>query len=414
MLFHHWFLQFTLIVTLFLNLEAIQINHQTLKTQSFLSPLFTLTPGSVIEKFYYNLNFPKGHIAIKSFDAEVVDEQGNPVSLFDTYLHHWTIVRYYQRHHKTKTTNHTMNADYANSIIIAGNNGVCQRHTLSYFYGMGTEARKTSNFLPDPYGIEVGNEKEVPLGYEEKWVLNVHAIDTRGVEDRIGCLECKCSLYDVSKDELDDDYKGGFKCCYDKAQCKVREGYNGEERNLYMKYTVQWVDWDDNFVIPVKVYVFDVTDTWKPSTDSSGLISQEHDCQVEYDVESCSLENKLHGKCNANKRSKVMFQDNGFIVYGVAHQHIGAIGATLYGEDGRVLCSSKPIYGEGDEIGNEDGYVVGMSTCYPRLGHVKISKGEIGSLVSKYDHTQNHTGVMGIFSIVVATKLPNSLSHMEV
>ena len=41
---------------------------------------------------------------------------------------------------------------------------------------------------------------------------------------------------------------------------------------------------------------------------------------------------KLHGKCNANKRSKVMFQDNGFIVYGVAHQHIGAIGATLYGE----------------------------------------------------------------------------------
>lgn len=83
-------------------------------------------------------------------------------------------------------------------------------------------------------------------------------------------------------------------------------------------------------------------------------------------------------------------------------------------QDGRVLCSSKPIYGEGDEIGNEDGYVVGMSTCYPRLGHVKISKGEIGSLVSKYDHTQNHTGVMGIFSIVVATKLPNSLSHMEV
>ncbi|TYK28455.1 uncharacterized protein E5676_scaffold629G00870 [Cucumis melo var. makuwa] len=205
------------------------------------------------------------------------------------------------------------NDDFANSIIIAGNNGVCQPHSLPYFYGMGTESRKTSNLLPDLYVIEVGNEKEVPLGYEEKWVLNVHAIDTRGVEDRIGCLECKCNLYDVNKDKLDDDYKGGFKCCYDKAQCKVKE-----------------------------VYVFDVTDTWKPSIDSSGLISQEHDCQ-------------LHGKCNANKRSKVMFQDNGFIVYGVVHQHIGAIGATLYGEDGRVLCSSLPIYGEGDEIGNEDG-----------------------------------------------------------
>lgn len=83
-------------------------------------------------------------------------------------------------------------------------------------------------------------------------------------------------------------------------------------------------------------------------------------------------------------------------------------------QDGRVLCSSSPIYGEGDEIGNEEGYIVGMSTCYPKLGDVKINKGEIGSFVSKYDPTQNHTGVMGIFSIVVATKLPNSLSHMEV
>ncbi|XP_038905678.1 uncharacterized protein LOC120091645 [Benincasa hispida] len=410
MLFHHWLLHFTLIATLFLNLEAIKMNHQTIKTQTFLSPLFTLTPGSVVEKFFYNLNFPKGHIAIKSFDAEVIDEESNPVSLFDAYLHHWTLVRYYQ-HNKT-ATNHTN--DLADSIIIAGNSGGCQPHTLSYFYGMGTESRKTSNFLPNPYGIEVGNEKEVPLGYEEKWILNVHVIDTRGVEDRIGCLECRCDLYNVNKDELEEDYKGGFKCCYDTAQCKVREGYEGEERNLYVKYTVKWVDWDDDFVIPVKVYVFDATDTWKPLTDSTGQISQQHDCQVEYDVESCSLISKLDGECNAIKRSKVMFQDNGFLVYGVAHQHIGGIGATLYGQDGRVLCSSSPIYGKGDEIGNEDGYVVGMSTCYPKFGHVKINKGELGTLVSKYDPAQNHTGVMGIFSIVVATKLPNSLFHMEV
>lgn len=408
MLFQHWLLPIAVIVTVFPNLEGIEINQQSIKTQSYVSPLFTLTPGSVVEKFYYDINFPKGHIAIKSFDAEVVDQQSNPVSLFDAYLHHWTLVRYYQ-HNKTAT-----HPDFADSIIIAGNNGVCQPHTLSYFYGMGTESRNTSNFLPNPYGIEVGNEEEVPLGYQEKWMLNVHVIDTRGVEDRVGCLECKCHLYDNdNKDDLG-DYKGGFRCCYDQTQCKVKEGYEGEKRNLYVKYTVKWVDWDDDFVIPVKVYVFDATDTWQPFVDSTGRISQEHDCHVEYDVESCSLTNKLDGECGAIKRSKVMFEDNGFLVYGVAHQHIGGIGATLYGEDGRVLCSSSPIYGKGDEIGNEDGYVVGMSTCYPKLGDVKINKGELGSLVSKYDPTQNHTGVMGIFSIMVATKLPNSLFHMKV
>ena len=37
-------------------------------------------------------------------------------------------------------------------------------------------------------------------------------------------------------------------------------------------------------------------------------------------------------------------------------------------QDGRVLCSSIPTYGQGKEAGNEAGYIVGMSTCYPQPG----------------------------------------------
>ena len=37
---------------------------------------------------------------------------------------------------------------------------------------------------------------------------------------------------------------------------------------------------------------------------------------------------------------------------------------------------STPIYGDGEEAGNEAGYVVGMSTCYPEPGAAKVRDGE--------------------------------------
>lgn len=400
-------------------LEGVVINnkYQVIKTKTYMTPLFTLKPGSVVERFYYNTNFPKGRIAIKSFDVEVVDEAANPISLFQTYLHHWGILRYYQ-HKDTKdpNTNTPFTQLHKPNFIIASNNGVCQKHALPQFFGTGADSRKTSSFLPNPYGIEVGNEKEVPLGYEEKWVLNIHVIHTRGVEDRIGCIECKRYLYNVTKDglgvTLEDDYIGGLRCCYDQTQCQVKEGYEGEERNLYVRYTIKWVDWDDNLVIPLKVYIFDVTDTWKPLIDSTEAF-EGHNCLVEYNVGSCSSINMRGDQCNATKMVKLFSPTSGYIIYGMAHLHIGGLGSMLYGEDGRHLCSSSPIYGNGSEIGNEDGYVVGMSTCYPKPGSVKINNKEMLTLISKYDPTQNHTGVMGLFHIMVAQKLPNSLIHME-
>lgn len=72
-------------------------------------------------------------------------------------------------------------------------------------------------------------------------------------------------------------------------------------------------------------------------------------------------------------------------------------------QDGRLLCGSDPIYGDGGEVaGNESGYVVGMTTCYPRPGSVKVSDGEVLTLESDYNNTRGHTGLMGLFYILVA------------
>ena len=63
---------------------------------------------------------------------------------------------------------------------------------------------------------------------------------------------------------------------------------------------------------------------------------------------------------------------------------------------------STPIYGDGEEAGNEAGYVVGMSTCYPEPGAAKVRGGEALTVLSNYTGERRRTGVMGHFYLLVA------------
>ncbi|KAH0705704.1 hypothetical protein KY285_010243 [Solanum tuberosum] len=339
------------------------------KSAVFGSPTIVLEPGSVSNKYYNNIDFPKGHIAVKSFFAEVVDEAGNSIPLYETYLHHWVVVRYYYR---------------------KGNSGICDEGLPQYF-GLGSEIRKTITYVPDPCGIEVGNPVEVPPGYEERWL---------------------CDLYNVTKDEndrvIEPDYIGDLRCCYGETRCRVKDGFHGSRRNLYLKYTVKYIDWVAS-IVPVKIYILDITDTWKKPEKSTATVARHH-CQIEYLVESCAA-SVANVDCTHTKKISITFPSGGDIIYGTAHQHTGGTGMALHGEDGHVICSPLPIYGEGKEPGNEAGYIVGMSSCYPRPGSIKISEGETVTLLSNYGNAQRHTGVMGLFYLLVAepSSRPNSI-----
>jgi hypothetical protein len=59
--------------------------------------------------------------------------------------------------------------------------------------------------------------------------------------------------------------------------------------------------------------------------------------QVEYDVESCSTDHNEGNGCLHVKRTSVPQQTGGYVIYGVAHQHSGGIGSTLYGQ---VICNT--------------------------------------------------------------------------
>ena len=246
-------------------------------------------------------------------------------------------------------------------------------------------------------------------------MLNVHAIDTRGAEDKLGCTECRCDLYNITVDEygrpLRPDYKGGLLCCYDHTQCKVKHGFEAVRRTLYLRYTVTWVDMDRS-VLPVKIYIFDITDSWKRSRSSTGIIA-EHECKVEYDIESCDATGMGDDGCIDTRRISLGMPFGGYLIYGVAHQHSGGTGSALYREDGQLMCSSLPTYGEGEEPGNEAGYIVGMTTCYPKPGTVEISKGETLILESNYSRIRHHTGVMGLFYILVADELPKPMHALH-
>ncbi|KAK7399756.1 hypothetical protein VNO78_10945 [Psophocarpus tetragonolobus] len=398
------------ILVMILGTPCFGKSENNVKTAVFVSPKFELGPGSVANKYDYDIDFPRGHIALKSFNAEVVDEAGNPVPLHETYLHHWVVARYYEPKYVTTHIRYDGHRIlHRSDHIMVRNSGICQGDAIGQYYGLGSETRGTATDVPDPYGIVVGDPAAIPDGYEEKWMFNIHAIDTRGVVDKMGCTECRCDLYNVTKDEhgepLRSDYKGGLLCCYDQTQCRLREGFEGPKRSLYLRYTVKWVDWDE-FIVPVKIYILDVTDTLKISDDSRGMIP-EHDCRVEYEVESCSTDQKDGNGCVHVKKTSLPMKKGGYVIYGVAHQHSGGIGSTLYGQDGRVICSSIPIYGKGKEAGNEANYIVGMSTCYPRPGSAKIIDGESVTLESNYSSIRGHTGVMGLFYLLVAEQLPH-------
>ncbi|KAK7386227.1 hypothetical protein VNO78_26289 [Psophocarpus tetragonolobus] len=349
-------------------------------------------PGKIAAKSFFDIEFPRGHIGVKSFDAELVDENGISIPLYETYLHHWFAIKYFE--------------NVTNGITFKRNNGECQTNVLPHYWGLGGESRGTSSNLPNPFAVELGNPTKIPHGLNEKWLFNIMAIDTRGAYHRKGCTECRCNLLNLPKDfynvtygidgqPLSPNYKGGLFCCKDNLQCKLKEGFHAPTRNVSLRYKIRWVDWDEHHV-PLKFYILDSTDRMI-SNGSSATI---HDCQVEYTIPRIGHSGSPHVQ-----KAHILMEKGGYLIYGTTHMHTGVLNATLYGQDGRVLCTSTSKYGTGKEAGNERDYLVAMSGCYPKPSSIMIKDGEILTMETRYQN-KFRTGAMGHFYIYLAEKLP--------
>ncbi|KAI5426441.1 hypothetical protein KIW84_032024 [Lathyrus oleraceus] len=240
--------------------------------------------------------------------------------------------------------------------IYIRNEGTCNSYILPTYWGLGGESRGTKSNIPDPYAVEQGIPSYVSIGYEEKWLLNLMVIDTRGTKHRKHCTECRCNRFNLPKNfynvtlgidgkPLSSNYKGGIFCCQDNLQCKLKKDFEAPTRKLALRYKIAWVDWSQQ-QIPVRFYILDSTD--RVRKNGSQII---HDCQ-----------------------------------------------------DGRILYTSKPTYGDGKEPGNEKGYVVGMSGSYPKPGSIKIKDGETLTVETRYK-SGFLTGAMGHMYIYLADRL---------
>ncbi|XP_027907648.1 uncharacterized protein LOC114166968 [Vigna unguiculata] len=373
-----------------------------IKTGTFVSESFEMEPGLIISKTFMDIEFPKGHIGVKSFDAELVDQEGNSIPSYETYLHHWFTIKY----HQNVTMSHNPKLIRPEDFIYLRNEGTCNDYILPHYWGFGVESRGTTSKIHDPFAIEVGNPANIQNGYEEKWLLNIMVIDIRGAEDKKGCTECRCDLinlpkdfYNVTKDIHNQkltptNYKGGLFCCQDNVQCKLREDFQGPRRKVSLRYNISWVDWNE-YQVPVKVYILDSTD--KVRSNGSQII---HDCQAEYTIEPNNVSDTPH-----IQKADIPMEKGGYLIFGTAHMHSGVVNATLYGQDGRTLCTSTPKYGTGNEPGNEEGYLTGMSVCYPQPGSIKIEDGEVLTVESRYKN-EFRTGAMGHFYMYLADNIP--------
>ena len=130
---------------------------------------------------------------------------------------------------------------------------------IGMWINVGNETRRTNTILPAPYRIEIGAHQD----YDHTWKARVYAIDTRETVDPWGCLECLCSLYNHTKYNdygalLPVDYIGGIGRCVAGTVFKLREGASSLVKTRHLKYTVDYVPWDDRVVL-VRLYFMDVS-----------------------------------------------------------------------------------------------------------------------------------------------------------
>ncbi|KAL9303381.1 hypothetical protein ACSQ67_020644 [Phaseolus vulgaris] len=156
---------------------VVESNESYIKSATFLSEEFEVGSGKIAVKTLLDIDFPKGHIGVKSFDVEVVDEDGKSVPLYEAYLHHWFAVKYIENitmSHYIKQSH-----DLRNGIEFERNDGMCQGFLLPHYWGLGGESRGTSSNLPNPFadrrvlctsnpkygtGKEAGNENGYLVG----------------------------------------------------------------------------------------------------------------------------------------------------------------------------------------------------------------------------------------------------------
>ncbi len=192
------------------------LNPSFVRTETFRSPAMIFRPGDAKDKFFQG-EVPKGHIGVRDFFAEFVDEDGVSVPLHEVYLHHWVMAEFVLPKKNLARSMEMVMRDMRNShtpsragddlVTLGRRHGHHHHHHHHHhhyvsserprhpkflnYMGVGGETRGTETRYPAPFAMQTGATAKIPEDFEAVWILNVHGIDTRGAVTKIGCTECR-------------------------------------------------------------------------------------------------------------------------------------------------------------------------------------------------------------------------------
>ncbi|OQS06230.1 hypothetical protein THRCLA_01709, partial [Thraustotheca clavata] len=202
-------------------------------------------------------------------------------------------------------------------------------------------------------------------------------------------------------------YHGGLWCCNTGEHCLEKNELitpAPPNSTYYMRYTI---DYDEIQPDNRELYL-------AGCCDASGDLS--HHGAIEYDVPKCdpsinpgcvyTVSTRQHvgtGSAVFGLGDDYTIDDREVeLVYAVGHQHRSGLGIHLFNDKtDEHICSSMPTYGTGIEAGNENGYVIAMSTCTfnPPL---RMRTTDVLRIIASYDSTVGHTGVMSLWYLAIS------------
>lgn len=335
-------------------------------THVYRSSAMPLAPGEVVftspKTTFLTVPFSLHTIKVTKFSAEVVDADGTSVPLTEVYNHHWLVFSEKQP-----------------------NAGVCGGF-LRYLWGVGAESRNTATEYPDGYGVFIKPG--------DRWTANIHLLRTEYLKNNAvqQCIECKYAPNRGCKEAE----SGTFACCQDGSFCPVADGAPTDKKKYYLEYRVTWENvFNEGAERDKKLEIF---------------VLDASNCQVEYNIGP-----KPSGYSITTLNYPIPDHFSGKVVFSVGHQHIGAYNISLLhkpkGSDQfTAQCVSNARYGTGNTAGDENGYLVEMSTCTDSFDFQPGDTLRIESLYNVADNDPRtiatsgmHGGVMSLFYIAAAS-----------
>ena len=276
----------------------------------------------------------------------------------------------------------------------------------------GAEYRNADADLPKPYRAVVDSPEamvailhfiNVKNQGEEKWFECPCSSDrkinaTNGTVDGIVPLPFMCTDALLAQENSDCKlawYKGGYRCCENGVYVSENPDKIAPKDTVYGKFTFRIGTLDQQHI----AYFSSIDVTGNNAEYAIPQCDAAQDPQCIHIAESIDFALPTLG--NTSPDTLVEF------LTARGHQHVGGLGMELYNNlTGELLCASHPIYGTGTDAGNEKGYMVGVPPCVwgppPLRQPPRLRAGDKVKTVSRYNSTNAHYGVMGIWMMQVS------------